>query len=319
MGAASRIPVVPASAFGVVLGLAGLGGAWRAAHEVWNYPKAVGEALMLAAAAVWLGVLVLYCLKWIFVGDKARAEIGHPVQCCFVGLVGVATMLIAGAALPYSRLSAEILLGLGVSWTILFVVWRTGGLWQGGRDIAATTPVLYLPGVAGSFVSVIVGSALGFTEAAQFVFGAGLFGWLGLESVMWHRFYVGPEMPPPLRPTMGIELAPAPVCLLAYLSVTRGVPDLLAHAFLGYGILVALVLLRMLPWIMQQPFSLSYWAFSFGAAAIAAAPLRMIARSDVGPIVALAPYLFAAGNIVIGVLVLGTLRLAIKGQLLPKP
>src|SRR3974390_523866 len=97
--------------------------------------------------------------------------------------------------------------------SILFVCWGTGELWKGGRDIAATTPVLYLPGVAGSFVSAIVGSALGFAEAAQFVFGAGLLGWLAIESVMWHRFYVGPEMPPPLRPTMGIELAPAPVCL----------------------------------------------------------------------------------------------------------
>ena len=33
----------------------------------------------------------------------------------------------------------------------------------------------------------------------------------------------------------------------------------------------------------------------------------------------MAPYLFTAGNVAIGVLVLGTLRLAIKGQLLPKP
>src|SRR3974390_1086982 len=49
------------------------------------------------------------------------------------------------------------------------------------------------------------GVGAGLAEAAQFMVGAGLLGWLGLESVMWDRFYVGPEMPPPLRPTIGIE------------------------------------------------------------------------------------------------------------------
>ena len=42
-------------------------------------------------------------------------------------------------------------------------------------------------------------------------------------------------------------------------------------------------------------------------------------RGDPGAVVAMAPYLFAAGNVAIGILVLGTLRLAIRGQLLPKP
>jgi tellurite resistance protein len=319
MSSASRIPVVPASAFGVVLGLAGLGGAWRAAHQVWAYPEAVGEALMLAAAVVWFVVLVLYGLKWMWIVHEARAEVLHPIQCCFVGLIGVSTMLVAGGALPYSRLAAEILFGVGAAWTILFAVWRIGGLWQGGRDVAATTPVLYLPTVAGSFVLATVGSALGLAVVAQIAFGAGLLGWLAIDSVLWHRFYVGPQMPPALRPTMGIQMAPPVVGLLAYLSVTTGIPDLWAHAFLGYAILMALVLLRLLPWVMQQPFSLSYWAFSFGVASLAGAPARMVARGDAGAVVEMAPYLFAAGNVVIAFLVLGTLRLAIKGQLLPKP
>jgi tellurite resistance protein len=319
MSSASPLPVIPASAFGVVLGLAGLAGAWRAAHQVWAYPEAVGEALMLAAAVVWFVLLVLYGLKWMWIADEAQAEVRHPIQCCFVGLIGVTTMLIAGGALPYSRLAAEILFGFGAAWMILFAVWRIGGLWQGERDIAVTTPVLYLPMVAGSFVFAIVGSALGLVDVGQIAFGAGLLGWLAVDSVLWHRFYVGPEMAPALRPTMGIQMAPPVVGLLAYLSVTSGIPDLWAHAFLGYGILLALVLLRMLPWVMQQPFSLSYWAFSFGTASIAGAPARMIARGDTGAVVEMAPYLFAAGNVVIGILVLGTLRLAINGQLLPKP
>ena len=145
-------PVVPAAFFGIVLGLAGLGNAWRAAHEVWQAPAAVGEALMAIAAIIWAVVLVLFILKWIFAREQALDEAQHPVQCCFIGLAGVATMLIALAAIPYSRLVAQILFGAGAAFTLAFALWRTGLLWRGGRDHGATTPVLYLPTVAGCFV-----------------------------------------------------------------------------------------------------------------------------------------------------------------------
>jgi len=35
-------PIIPAAFFGIVLGLAGLGNAWRAAHRVWQAPAFVG-------------------------------------------------------------------------------------------------------------------------------------------------------------------------------------------------------------------------------------------------------------------------------------
>jgi tellurite resistance protein len=57
-------PILPATFFGMVLGLGGLGNGWRAAARVWGAPALIGEALSLAAALVWLVWLVLYVLKW---------------------------------------------------------------------------------------------------------------------------------------------------------------------------------------------------------------------------------------------------------------
>jgi len=65
--------------------------------------------------------------------------------------------------------------------------------------------------------------------------------------VLLHRLYTVASMPAPLRPTLGIQLAPPTVGGVAYLSVTTGTPDMLAHAMLGYGLLQALLLLRLLP------------------------------------------------------------------------
>jgi tellurite resistance protein len=283
-----------------------------------SLPPVIGEALMLVAGIVWAIMLVLYAAKWIYAREEALRELEHPIQCCFVGLIGVATLLISIAVLPHSRLAAEILFAAGASFTLAFGVWRTGILWRGGRDPATTTPVLYLPTVGGAFVTATAAAALGYQDWGQLAFGAGLFSWLAIESVLLHRLYTVASMPAPLRPTLGIQLAPPVVGGVAYLSVTTGAPDMLAYAMLGYGLLQALLLLRLLPWIRQQPFAPSYWAFTFGATALAAVPLRMMERGATGAVASIAPYLFVGANIVVALIAAATLRLVLQGRLLPK-
>jgi tellurite resistance protein len=311
-------PIIPAAFFGIVLGLAGLGNAWRAAHEVWRLPAQVGEVLMALATIVWGLLLLLFILRWIFAREASLGEAHHPVQCCFIGLAGVATMLIALAALPYSRISAEIIFGIGAAFTLGFALWRTGLLWRGDRDHTATTPVLYLPTVAGGFVTAAVASALGYPDWGGLAFGAALFSWFAIESVLLHRLYTVTTLPIALRPTLGIQLAPPTVGAIAWLGVNGGVPDLAVHVLLGYGLLQALLLLRLLPWIMEQPFAVSYWGFTFGITALGTAPIRMVGHGDTGAIAHLAPYLFAGANIAVGLIALATLRLIAQRRLLPQ-
>jgi tellurite resistance protein len=315
----TRFPSVPASFFAMVLGLAGLGNDWRAATSAWHAPAAIGETLMAAATLVWAILVALYALKWLYRRAEAIAEALHPVQCCFIGLGGVSTMLIALAVLPYSRPIAWVLFIAGGAFTLGFAVWRMGGLWLGGRDPAATTPVLYLAAAAGGFVAAAGFAVFGYPEWGQLAFGAALLTWFAIESVLLHRLYTLPEMQAALRPTLGIQLAPPTVGAAAYYAVNGNHADLIVNALLGYGILQALILLRLLPWLLKAPFTASYWAFTFGAAALAATPLRMIAHGDTGPATQLAPVLFIAANLTIGLIALGTIRLLLQGRLLPLP
>lgn len=317
MNITQRIPVVPASFFGIVLGLIGLGNAWRLAHKVWGLSWAIGEMLELVGSIVWLLLVILYAAKWIYKREYALSELQNPVQCCFAGLAGVTTMLVAGAVSPYSHEAAALFLAVAALYTIAFGAWRTGGLWEGGREESCTTAVLYLPTVAGSLVTAAVVSSLGHPDWGKLAFGAGLFSWIALESVLIHRLFTGNAMSPGLRPTLGIQLAPPAVGAVSYLSVTTGAPDLFANALFGYALLQALVLLRLLPWIHKQPFGASYWGFSFGVAALAIAPLLMIERGDVGPAAMLAPSLFVFANVIIGLLAMNTLHLLLRGRLLP--
>lgn len=307
-------PKIPAAYFGAVLGLAGLGNAWRVAHQAWGAPAIVGEAFELTACVVWAVLLVLYALKWIIGPAVGREEARHPVQCCFIGLIGVATMLVSLAILPYGPAAARALFLLGAVFTGLFAVWRTGGLWQGERDETASTPVLYLPSVAGCFVMATTAVAMGYAQWGKLAFGAGFFAWLAIESVLLRRFYNGPPLPPALRPTLGIQLAPPVVGAVAYLSVNGGQADLIAYAMVGYGLLQALILARLSGWILQQPFTPSYWAFTFGATALATASLRLAQKSgdDV-----LAAVVFVAANLLVGAIILRTVYGAAR-RLLPR-
>ncbi|MDQ0512988.1 dicarboxylate transporter/tellurite-resistance protein TehA [Ancylobacter amanitiformis] len=319
MSSSARLPLVPASFFGMVLGLAGLGGSWRAAHLAWGVPALPGEFLMLSAGIVWAVLVILYAGKWLMARETALAEMAHPIQCCFVGLIGVATLLVAGGAAPYAHDVALALYVVGALFTLGFAVWRTGGLWLGERAPEHSTPVLYLPTVAGSFVSGTVGAALGYADLGQFFFGAGLFGWLAIESVLLHRMLTSPAMASALRPTLGIQLAPPVVGAVTLIAVAPSAPPLFAHAMIGYGILQALIILRLLPWILREPLTPSYWAFTFGVTALATAPIRLVALGDAGTVTVLAPILFVFANVVVFIVAAVTLYRAVQGRLLPAP
>lgn len=312
-------PPIPASFFGIVLGLVGLGDCWRVAATVWHLPHWIGESIMLSAGIVWAVLLVSYLMKWFRFRSEALAELRHPVQCCFIGLVGVATSLIAVAIAPYSYSIAVILFVLGAVAAVGFGVYRTGELWLGERDPITTTPVLYLPTVAGSFVSGFVAGYLGYHDIGILFFGVGIFSWFALESIITHRLHIHSELSKTLRPSLGIMLAPPVVGCINYLFITSGKPDLFAQALLGYGLLQYLLLLRLLPWITQQPFTASYWAFSFGVTAIAFDAIAFVQRGLSGYIEGLAVLLFVAANGIIAILVLGTLGLLRRGKLVPPP
>ncbi|WP_414463575.1 dicarboxylate transporter/tellurite-resistance protein TehA [Hyphomicrobium sp. DY-1] len=308
----SHAPYVPASYFGIVLGLAGLANTWRVAHRVWGLPICVGEIIGAVATFLWAALLIAYALKWSVAREAAWKELRHPVDGSFIGLVGVATTLIAGLMDNYSHPVALGLFIAGSCFSLSYAVWQTAELWRNDRGHESTTAAMYLPTVAGSFVAGTTAATLGFRDWGELAFGAGVFSWLAIESVLAHRLYTVSGLPKSQRPSLGIQFAPPVVGGVTYLSITSGPPDLVAMALMGYGLLQALVVIRLLPWIRKEPFGPSYWAFTFGAASLATMLLRMLERGGNRPVAILAPLAFVAANMVIGTIALASARYFIQ-------
>jgi tellurite resistance protein len=308
---------VPVSFFSIAVGLLAFGSTWRVGVRLWHLPIAVADALTFAGLAAWLVLLALYAHKWITQREQALAELRHPLQSSFAALVPVASMLAALALVPASHDLARAVFVIALAAQLGLGLWLNGRMWMGGRPAELVAPAIYLPSVAQSFVAASVSAAFGWTQLGLLFFGVGLFAWLALESMILQRATVGTPLPEPLRPLLGIQLAPAVVGGGAWLSLTTGLPDPFAWLLLGYGLYQSLLLLRLLPWIRAQAFVPGYWAFSFGVAALPALAMRMTERGATGLVADLAPLLFVVANAVFALLICGTLRLLMRGTLLP--
>ncbi len=308
---------MPASFFGMAVGTLALANAWQVAARLWPIPALLAHAVTGLGLGIWLLLLVAYARKWVGRRALAREELRHPLQSSFVALGPVSSMLAAMAVLPWSRPLAVTLFVAAMLAQFALSLWLYGAFWQGGRPAELVTTAAYFPAVAQNLVAGAAAAAFGWPELGMWFFGAGMFAWLAIESLVLGRAANLAPMPEPLRPLLGVQLAPPVVAGVSYMSLTSGVPDLFAHALLGYGLYQAALLLRLLPWVCRQPFTPAYWAFSFGVAAAPALALRMLERGAGGPLPWLAPALFIASNGVIALLLVKTALLWFSGRLLP--
>lgn len=308
---------IAVSLFGAPVGIMGLAGAWRAAARLWNLPSWVASVIAILGALTWAVLVVLYARKWLQDRAAARAEALDPVQCSFMALIGISTMLVAIAAIQVSRAGGALMLGLAIAGQLTVGIWLLGRMWKGGYGQDFATPALYLPATGQNFVAATGAGVYGWTQLGTWLFGVGLIAWFATESVILVRAATRDSMPPGARPAMGVQLAPPVVGGVAYLSLTTGLPDMGAHMLFGYGLFQAMLLLRLWPWIRLPSFSPGYWAFSFGATALPTMAMRMVERGDSGPVGWAAPVLFVAANLVIAWLALSSLVLLVRSRLLP--
>lgn len=125
------------------------------------------------------------------------------------------------AVAPYSIAAAWFLAATGIAWHLVFALWHTGTLWQGGRESLHTLPVIYLPTVAGNFTSAAALGALGHADWGWLFLGAGVFSWFALESLIFQRLWQATPVPAPQRPLIGIQFAPPVVCAMAWLMLEQ--------------------------------------------------------------------------------------------------
>ena len=96
-GVKGRLAYLPVSLFGAVMGLSGLGLAWRLAAGEYGLPAWIGEAFGLLAGGVFVAMTVCYGIKCLESPTAVRAEFAHPVAVNLFGTPIISLLLLLPA------------------------------------------------------------------------------------------------------------------------------------------------------------------------------------------------------------------------------
>lgn len=302
--------------FAVPLGILALSACWAklVAFAGTVYPWATQlSALLLDAGLLGLTVLLmLQLLKLILMPKQVWLEAMHPGLGASFALIPVSCLLALTALIAqYPQLNAVwqfiMLCALALQGLI---AWRVVALLStGALHSESVSPVLYLPIVPGGFVGAMVLYQLALPGFAMLLFGMGLGGWALLEIRILHRLFAGP-LAPEVRPSIGLEIAPAAVGTLAALHLWPQMSGELIMIGVGVSSGPILAILTRWRWWSSVPFSIGFWSFSFPLAAVASAMVEAVRRAGWPIEVAFATCLVI--SLVVLVLLFKTLQISVR-------
>jgi tellurite resistance protein len=268
------LPRIPPNFFSIAFGLCGLGLTWRAAQAVLRTPAGIADGIFILTAVVWLVLLAVYLAK----GPRLiLVDLADPALSPFVSLALIVPVILSAQLAPYALAAARVLVLTFLAATIILGGLLLGQWIAGSMDLDSAHPGYFLPTVAAGFIGAIFTAELGFRGIAIASFGVGVICWVLLSSVVLGRLFFRPMLPPPLVPTLTIELAPPALAGVAYFALTGPVVGFVARVLGGYVVLMALVQLRLIPGYARLRFSPGFWAFTFSFAAVGVDALLWIA------------------------------------------
>jgi tellurite resistance protein len=258
---------LPLPLLAMPMGLGGVGLAWRQGHALLGAPAAIGEALLLLTALVWIGVVALQVARLLRHPESVIEEIGHPVRVSFAAAPTIGLMILSAAAFPHAPALGAAMWSIAVAVHLLVAMLLLRRVLSGRGDPAMITPPLLIP-LVGNILAPVFGVGMGFLHMSWMMFGIGLLLWIAVLPLLLYRLFAGPALPPPLVPSLVILVAPPAVGAVAVAALTAN-PVGPALALAGVALLLAAVLLAMAGEIARIPFGMAWWGTTFPSAAFA--------------------------------------------------
>jgi tellurite resistance protein len=309
-----RVPRIPPGMFSMAFGLAGLGGAWQTARLLLGIPAAVPDAIFILAAAVWVVLVAGYLAQGPV---QVLADWRDGGLSPFIPVAVIAPMILAVALSRFAFSAGRVLVIVFLVLTVVLAGWLTGEWITAGVRTESVHPGYYLPTAAGGLVGAYAAAEVHLHAVAEALFGIGLFSWILLAALVLNRLLLRPALPPPLAPTLAIQLAPPVVAGFAYFAMSGGKIDFIARALGGYAVLMALVQLRLVPLYARLRFTLGFWAFTFTLAAAATDALLWLAATRPAGTTAYAAILLGLISLLVAAIAVRSVIAIVRGQFFP--
>jgi tellurite resistance protein len=309
---------IPLNLFGIAFGLLGLADCWLVAASFGLAPVAVGDALTAIATVVWAVVLAAYGRSVASRPGGFASDVTDPVAGPFGSLAVIVPMLaVADGLYPHAADVGRVVADVLIVVTVLVGAWFTGQWLYKPLPLASVHAGYFLPTAAGGFVAAAVAALVGQPDLARVLFGLGFISWIVLGSIVYGRLILGPPLPPVLKPTIAIEVAPAGVASFAYFAIYGDHIDLFVAMIGGYGLLMALAQLRLVPMYLKLTFGSSFWAFAFAWSAVVFASMFWLHAGEPNGWRAYCYVLLAAISVLVAAIAARTVVALWRRDLLP--
>lgn len=270
----ARLKHFPVSFFSMILGLAGFTIAVERAEVLWRWPVAVSPYLLGVSCALFLLLGGFYAAKVARHREDVAAELNHPVKLSFFPTFSISLILISIAVLDVNVALSKYLWATGAALHLGFtLVILTIWINHTKFEIQHINPAWFIP-VVGNILVPIAGVQHYSPELSWFFFSVGLLFWLVLLTIIFYRVIFHNPLPERLMPTFFILIAPPAVGFLSYVRLV-GYLDGFARVLYFSALFLTLLLLTQSGKFLRLKFFLSWWAYSFPAAAMTLATMEM--------------------------------------------
>lgn len=277
---------VPNTAFGISMGVAGQAIMWKSASDaapfIDNIHANVANYIFWVAGLVVAILLAIgYTYKLITRFDFVRAEYLDPARSHFMNCPHVTMILLAIGVPPSIQTSST---SLRVIWWIGFVVQiclteRVYEKWMFSktRNISLAQPHFLLSTV-GWFLLAVLGQQANIDESVglgltAYCFGAGMVLYFMVVIAVFNRLHVTPQAKG--SPALTLLIAPPAIGVVALLGFDANAFNTVAEMWLGWCLVLVLLLARLGPMIAGRPPALgTYWAYVFPLSALANATIQ---------------------------------------------
>ncbi|MFT6451863.1 MAG: tellurite resistance protein [Halocynthiibacter sp.] len=265
----------PPAIFPPILGLLGIGLAWRTAAKSLNAPEWIGEMLLGAVGLLFVFALLAYASKVARRPSVILDDLKILPGRAGIAAASLALMLFAAALIPVAPQIAHVAFGAAVITHSLLAILMIYVLLSGPKEQRTVTPIWHLSFV-GFIVLPLAGLPLGYVEGARLIF----WGTMPIAAVIWGISlvqFIRNRAPEPLRPLFAIHLSP--LSLFAIVAAGLGYQQI-AIGFAVAAVIALAALLIAVRWLTISGFSAMWGAFTFPMAAFCNA---MLAVEPFGP------------------------------------
>ncbi|CAN0469589.1 unnamed protein product [Laminaria digitata] len=285
---------MPPTFFGSVMGISGLGLAWRQAERILDWPSLPGDIILVIGAVMLAIVGLAYIAKCLLYPAMLWRDFDHPAKGPFLAGAPLAILLQVPAALQVDQGLAQALFFGGAGLSLFLTCYIFSRWYLRPQDMAKMNPIWLIPGV-GSFLTALMGPSLGYIELSWFFFSIGVIVWVLLSAVLMYRLMFGPGLPAPLTPSYFVPIVPPALMSMIFPLLVPGDISPFTRIIYYFALFLLLLNLAMIRTFLRTQFSMAWWAYTFPLDTIGAATFL---------------YAEATGNVYLGYLAEAILILA---------